>query len=320
MPSTPKSTSGFVRSGLNEYFPRRGSENETAARASAHGSREEHENFQCPARVRGCELVIDYKVTDLGQQGYYKAIILVDGNWYVKWMPKRLITATRDAREGRITFEEAKDLVASRAAYRMARKGLPDADGYQRFTYPAPGTYMAIDPLTSRRIKPRNHGTGSITIPMLLAEEGHPNGVGKKNQPIKHIQKFAFASEEWQSYYSMRPLVEASHKLMKDEGSEELDNPARRSGRGHAFQYLASTLAVVSSNLRRIYIFFARDAKRASGRNLYRDRRRKGPDGTLARPRQDPPDPPPGVKLVRLGLLRPAIPRIPCCPRRAFLE
>jgi hypothetical protein len=55
---------------------------------------EDIKNFHIPARLLGCDLVIDYKKTDLGVKGYYENLILVDGNWHVNWMPKELIDAT----------------------------------------------------------------------------------------------------------------------------------------------------------------------------------------------------------------------------------
>jgi hypothetical protein len=59
---------------------------------------------------------------------------------------------------------------------------------------------MAIDPLAGGRVKPPNPYTDSITIPMLPPEDGRPNSQGKKNQSTKHIQKFPFTTDEWQSY------------------------------------------------------------------------------------------------------------------------
>jgi hypothetical protein len=90
---------------------------------------------------------------------------------------------------------------------------------------------------------------------MLIPDGASAKNKRKKGQPIKHLQKLPYRSAGWQAYYSMRPLVEAAHKLLKD-ATEDLGNPAKRSGRGYAFQYLASTLAAVSSNLRRILTFY----------------------------------------------------------------
>lgn len=160
----------------------------------------------------------------------------------------------------------------------MTAKGRPDKDGFQRFTYPDPKTYKAIDPLTKKAATPSDRT--SITIP-LLVPEGKLSGKSKsdkKGQPIKHIQKFAYGLEEWQRYYGMRSLVELSNKLMKDYRAEDLGVAAKRSGRGFPFHFLASALAAASSNLRRLRAFFVADATRAGGK-LERLRRRKDAAG-----------------------------------------
>jgi hypothetical protein len=62
-------------------------------------------------------------------------------------------------------------------------------------------------------------------------------------------------------------------------------NPRKRPGRGFTFNYLAMTIAVVSSNLNRIVTFFVAEAKRAStDQVLHRARRRKNEYGTRAHP------------------------------------
>lgn len=187
--------------------------------------------------------------------------------------------------------------MARREPYRLIAKGRPDADGYQRFTYPPRGTYLAEDPVTGKPVKPVTRT--SITIPMLIpdtpSEDEKDKNEGtkvknegkkdkkKKNQPIKHLQKFPRLSRDWKDHYGMRSLVESSNKLLKDPSAEDLGNTAKRSGRGYAFQYLVSTLASASSNLRRIFTFLVEEAKRSSGGKLERVRRRKDEQGkTLA--------------------------------------
>jgi hypothetical protein len=132
----------------------------------------------------------------------------------------------------------------------------------------------------------------SITIPLRITLV---DGKGKKltakaqenkSQPVKHLQKFAHGLEEWRRHYGMRSLVEMSNKLMKHSAAEDLGNSAKRSGRGFAFQFLASALAAASSNLRRLRSFFVKDAIRAGGK-LTRVRRRKDAVGVrLVQPRQ----------------------------------
>lgn len=269
------------------------------------------DTFAIPMRKLGVELVVDYKAKDVGVKGHYEDLIMLDGNWHVDWMPKRLIDATADlerlvkqasvARDtlygaksrkkpptpaqvikdnqarsalAKVPMEEAelRKRIAARDRYRMIPKGMPDADGYQRFSYPA-----AASDLTGRARNTRS----SITVPLLV-----PNGTAKsvtKSQPIKFLQKFTHESETWAAHYGMRSLVEASNNLVKLASAEDLGNPKKRSGRGFAFQYLASTLAVVSSNIRRIITFFTAEAKR-SAEHAGRTRRRKNERGdALAR-------------------------------------
>jgi len=45
-----------------------------------------------------------------------------------------------------------KAYLARSDAYRMKPKGRPDKDGFPRFMYPTPGTYMAIDRASGKRV------------------------------------------------------------------------------------------------------------------------------------------------------------------------
>jgi len=187
-------------------------------------------------------------------------------------MPFDLITAWADWRYGRISYEAAAKLSDARAPYAMIPKGRPDADGFQRFTYPLAGTYLAIDPDTLKRVKPIT--ARSLTAPMTT-------------KGLKHLQKYPYRSPAWLGHMGMRNLVESSNKTLKDHNFEDLRNIGKRSGRGFAFQYLAATMAAVSSNLRKISQFFLTEATTLAGGKLTRQRRRKGPDNQLL-PTVDP--------------------------------
>jgi AcrR family transcriptional regulator len=58
------------------------------------------DTFHIPVRLMGAELVCDYKKTELGEQSAFVEadIILVDGAWYVKWMPQKLRDVTKEYR------------------------------------------------------------------------------------------------------------------------------------------------------------------------------------------------------------------------------
>ncbi|TFD74895.1 hypothetical protein E3T54_13175 [Cryobacterium sp. Sr8] len=245
-------------------------------------------NFQIPLRLRGCELVVDYKKTDLGLQNYWEDLILVEGNWYVTWMPENLIDAAKNyntrvdnpldpTKPKRMLDKESyRKFLKNRDAYRMKPKGRPDKDGFQRFIYPKPG-YMAYDRATGKRV-PNPVTRATVTIPL---DAGSPAEKNKDPRlAVKHLQKFAFKSSEHRQHFGMRSLVESANKTLKSKNFEDLANVSKRSGRGFAFNYLAATLAAVSSNLRKIFDFFVKAAERESGQKLSRERRRKEATGT----------------------------------------
>lgn len=259
--------------------------------------------FHIPLRLMGAELVCDYKKTELGEQSAYvdADLILVDGAWYVKWMPQELRDLTKHHRlameelrnkvhrrtlskEERAGFKARRKAlqahyesqIESREAYRLKPHGLPDADGYQRFTYPPLG-YMAVDPATRKRIPPRHlpKYPNSISIPIDVGNS-ETNRTSEQPPPaIKWIQKFAHGTALHKQWYGMRSMVESNNKVLKGTRYENLGDPGRRSGRGFAFQYLVATLMAVSANIRKIAKFFERDAKRRLGGPLPRKRRRK---------------------------------------------
>ena len=264
---------------------------------------EKVKNFHIPVRKRGYELVIDYKKNNLGLQSQFEDLILVDGNWYVTWMPQDLIDATKnyqtrliDPNDKKKTVRQLpkktyKSYLAAREAYRMKPKGRPDKDGYQRFIYPTPGTYMAIDRATGKRVaKPATSTT--ITIPIDAGSAVANDGT--RRMALKYVQKFAYQSGEQRKHYGMRSLVESANKSLKAKNYEDLANVSKRSGRGFAFNYLAATLAAVSANLRKIRDFFVKEFQREAGGKLVRERRRKEATGTpLAKPSSLPALAPP---------------------------
>jgi hypothetical protein len=124
---------------------------------------------------------------------------------------------------------------------------------------------MAIDRASGKRVA-RPVTPATITIPM---DAGAP---AERNQDprlaVKHLQKFAFKSPEHRKYFGMRSLVESANKTLKSKNFEDLANVSKRSGRGFAFNYLAATLAAVSSNLRKIFDFLVKSTERDSGEKL----------------------------------------------------
>ncbi|MET4704984.1 hypothetical protein, partial [Frigoribacterium sp. UYMn621] len=156
------------------------------------------ETFHLPMARLGVELVFDYKAEDLGLQSHFSDLILVDGSWYVNWMPTSLIEASRKVAATEVARDEAKIIVYktehptkrkgpsledvqtaikilaeseealpslqqnidAREPYRMIPKGRRDVDGFQRFSYP-PLNKMLAQPKVAPSVS-------SVTIPPTL--------------------------------------------------------------------------------------------------------------------------------------------------------
>ncbi|MDR5691819.1 hypothetical protein [Agromyces indicus] len=276
------------------------------------------ETFHVPARLAGAELVMDYQRPELGLQGWYEDLFMVDGNWHVRWMPWDMVMAGRDLEElnekvarargalkaasrdeeGTRTPEQLKEdadnralvdsapelrvallkLLHNRSRYRMKPHGLPDADGAQRYTYPNEDRPL-VDATPLKRRQ-------SVTIPMLIPETDapprteapRPSGSPRKPQPIRFLQKFAHNTPEWDAHYGMRNLVEASNRLLKKGTRFNIADPDQRSGRGYAFTYLSVALVVVADNIHRIRVFFHAEAKRADDASKPKTRARRRKD------------------------------------------
>ncbi|WP_341953789.1 hypothetical protein [Salinibacterium sp. TMP30] len=122
------------------------------------------------------------------------------------------------------------------------------------------------------------NGKNSIMIPLMIPEtvvkSEKRGGKSRRLQPLKHLQRFAYKSEEWASYYGMRNLVEASNSRFKDANREDLGNRGKRSGRGFSSNYLVPALAISSFNLRSIAAFILKLRDKAVEKPI-RARRRK---------------------------------------------
>jgi hypothetical protein len=158
--------------------------------------------------------------------------------------------------------------VSDCSAERMIAKGLPDRDGYQRFTYPT------NSPVPHAPLNGKNSIMVPLLIPETIIESKQPGVKSRRLQPLKHLQRFAYKSQEWASYYGMRNLVEASNSRFKDANREDLGNPKKRSGRGFSSNYLVTALSISSFNLRSIATFILKLRDKAIEKPL-RARRRK---------------------------------------------
>jgi hypothetical protein len=277
---------------------------------------EKIENFHRDIRLMGCELVIDYKGPDYGEQGTFEDLLIVDGVWYVNWMPRLLVDATKEMNVLSKSISTARDTLYAASQRKDARDVAPDVaarrtskiaaakrvlagapaqeaklqkrvEERRRYQMTAKGQvdsdgfqrYSYPDPKTDLTGKAKRSARKSLTIPLLIPENKSAAKRNDKAQPLKFLQKFPAKSAIWRKWYGMRSLVEASNNLLKLASAEDIGNKKKRSGRGFAFHYLAATLAAASSNIRRIVTFFEDEAARSTPERI-RTRRRKDSQGT----------------------------------------
>lgn len=202
------------------------------------------ENYQTPMRKAGFRAVFEFRIDQLGQQATFKDVILVEGNWYVACMPELLVTAEWDFRKNLIDVQTRDERIFARSRYLLTPKGRVDVDGYRRYSYPDPDSYVAFDRITGEIIESATAKT--ITIPSTPEFD-------------KFVQEYQFKSTQWRRHYGMRNHVEASNKLLKDR-RVNLGDPKQRRARGYAAQYLATALRCMIENIHRIAVFLTKKA------------------------------------------------------------
>ncbi|HUY42255.1 MAG TPA: hypothetical protein VMU98_00675 [Acidimicrobiales bacterium] len=210
-------------------------------------------NFHLPARAMGYELVIDYRVDQLGRQANSQGAVLVEGAWYCPGMPEVLVNATIDLRSGAIDADTYRQRVDARRAYALRRKSGPDADGYERFMCPAQGAR----PKVRCQLRPASLAlVGARTVnpptsPPLLCSQ-HAITIAP-DVAARYAQSLAYGSEEWARHCAtLRNTIEGWNGFVKDPAHEALSQPARRRVRGIAAQGVFVTLLIVAANLRKI--------------------------------------------------------------------
>lgn len=229
--------------------------------------------FQEHVRRTGYWTTYDYPKNQLGPQCAIPEheVVMVDGSLYVAYMPEHLQMISRWWKTGAIDpdtcerdsngnpiletgkpFDEktARALLDQREPYRLKPMGRPDTDGHQRFQYPNPRGYIAVDPATRAPMPARAtaHLVGKITVKPSM-------------KLTRSIQKHPWQSDDWHRAYGQRNQVENSNKTLKDVGSGDIENKKRRTGRGIAFHGLVSGFAVAAENLRRIIVGITKIAR-----------------------------------------------------------
>ena len=210
--------------------------------------------FHLPVRAMGFELVIDYRIDQLGRQANSHGALIVEGTWYCPSMPEALVNATIDLRAGHIDGSTYAARIAARADFALRRKSGPDADGYERFICPARGPRPKVRSACAR---PRCRRWANARCVAPLDAAGHlfrqsaitiAPDVG-----VRHAQSLAFGSESWAR------TTPRCATPSKDGTPSPKIRPTKRSAdrhpgavRGIAAQGIFITLLYVAANLRKI--------------------------------------------------------------------
>jgi len=202
-------------------------------------SQSKAEDFQLPARALGYKVVIDYKVDQIGRQGSYAGMVLVDGTWYSPGMPESLINATLELRKGVIDEATHAARIEERRNYQMRPKGRPDADGHGQ----AKTRILVTDVLALNQ--PKVCTQQSITLP--------------PNAGAKYVQELPHESPEWHAMYAtLRNSNEGMNGFIKDGAREAVDDPERRRIRGVAAQSVLVALQLFAANMRKVDEFLTK--------------------------------------------------------------
>ena len=226
--------------------------------------------------------MFDYKVDQLGIQGSYAGMLQIEGAWYCPAIPKVLIEATIDFRNGTIDDATYRARMEERWKFLVVSKAGPDSEGHVRLRCPASNPA----PVARCDLKPASIGPktqGRVRIPVTAAVKAHPPTICSQQSVTvppeagaKLAQPLLYGSEEWRAAYATRRSTnEGMNGFLKDGARGALGDPQRRRIRGVAAQSVFVALLLCAANLRKIESFLAQRAAEAAGTARRRPRRRR---------------------------------------------
>jgi hypothetical protein len=172
----------------------------------------------------GFELVVDYRIDQLGRQANSNGAVMVEGTWYCPSMPEPLVNATIDLRAGSIDDATYKVRIAARSDFALRRKSGPDRDGYERFMCPAtsdrPKVRCELRTPSLKALGKRTVQVPPVDPPALCRQSAITIA---PDVGARYAQSLAFGSESWARHYAtLRNTIEGWNAFAKDPAHEAL--------------------------------------------------------------------------------------------------
>ena len=190
------------------------------------------ENFQLPARALGYRVVLDYKKDQLGVQGSFGGMLLIEGAWYCPSIPDVLINATTDFRNGVIDESTYLARLNERWRYRIVPKEAA------RCRRPYPHAVPGVQPCAGGplcELKPASLTRDTkvrLSIPVRADVAQRPPVICMQQsltlppeEGAKLAQDLLFGSDAWHATYgTLRNCIEGMNGYIKDGGKEAADD------------------------------------------------------------------------------------------------
>ena len=224
------------------------------------------EHFQLSARALGYDLVLDYKIDQLGLQGSYEGMNLVDGSWYCPAMPTALVNATLDFRNDLIDEVTHAARIRKRRAYQMRPKASPTPTAI-----PASLPGLHARPCGPLRTQTRSEGKAPKARPRTPVTHilriiyrrsaprvDHPSPRRRRQVP----PALPHEPQSGTPYATLRNSIEGMNGYIKDGAREAADDPERRRIRGAAAQSVFVAFLLFAANIRKINEFLKKEEPR----------------------------------------------------------
>jgi len=263
-------------------------------------SQQKVENYHNPTRTLGYEPIMMYKRKDLGVQGTYNGILLIEGTLYGPCIPQPLIDASIDYANKVIDSATYTARLEQRRAYAARRKEHT----------PGKATYVVVCPAYGPNatatcpLKPPKHNSAARghrkALTLIVNPPQHPPKICTNTTSVsvpdsfgaKFRQRLPYQTLEWRTAYAPpRNEMEGKNQYIKDAQYEDIGNPGIRRYRGYGKQLLAVAVLLAASNIRALRTFLSKtDATSGSPPPKPKKGRPKNPG--LDAYRLDPTGPP----------------------------